>query len=310
MISADSLSVTNKQRKLLMSESNNTTIDIDLLTKLKTDIRRSAVLLGRKEARFLVDQYYILQDIRIRAGNQRRQMENEPHQLIDWMFGSYDMLEKNLKSTLGYFAQGYAVGKWLQSICGVGPVISAGLLSHLDIRNCKTAGHFWRFAGLDPTQTWDKGQKRPWNGDLKRLCFLIGESFVKVQSNKNDFYGQLFAERKKYEAERNEKGELAEQAKSKLEKFRIGHTTDAYKAYSQGILPPAHIHARARRWTIKLFLSHVHHVMYLDYYGQEPVKPYAFEKCEGDHRHYISPPNLPLPNGRNLKELLGEEKVD
>ena len=56
---------------------------------------------------------------------------------------------------------------------------------------------------------------------------------------------------------------------------KIGKDTDAYAAYSQGRLPPAHIHARAKRYAIKLFLAHLHHKMYMEHYGKEPPLPYA-----------------------------------
>lgn len=192
------------------------------------------------------------------------------------------------------------------SICGIGPVITAGLLSTLDVRKCKTAGHFWRFAGLDPTMKWEKGQKRPWNARLKCLCaFKVGESFVKVQGREKDFYGKLFAERKAQETDGNVRGNYAERAKESLAAKNFGKETEARKAYEAGHLPKAHIHARARRWTVKLFLSHVHHAMYEDYFGSPPPVPYVFSHCEGDHRHYISPPNWPWSKGgRPLTELL------
>ncbi len=39
--------------------------------------------------------------------------------------------------------------------------------------------------------------------------------------------------------------------------FNIGKSTEAYGHYSTGHLPPAPIDARARRWTVKLFLAHI-----------------------------------------------------
>lgn len=56
------------------------------------------------------------------------------------------------------------------SIHGIGPVISAGLLAHIDIHRAVTVGHIWRFAGLDPSVKWLKKTKRPWNAGLKVLC--------------------------------------------------------------------------------------------------------------------------------------------
>ena len=40
------------------------------------------------------------------------------------------------------------------SIRGIGEVISAGLLAHLDVTKARHASGYWRFAGLDPTNDW------------------------------------------------------------------------------------------------------------------------------------------------------------
>ena len=59
------------------------------------------------------------------------------------------------------------------------------------------------------------------------------------------------------------------------------------------MLPPAHIHARAKRYAVKLFLSHWHHVAYMiEYDGQEPPKPYILN--QDGHTHFLAPPNWPM----------------
>jgi hypothetical protein len=178
------------------------------------------------------------------------------------------------------------------SIVGIGPVISAGLAAHIDVTRSNTVGHIWRFAGLDPTVEWKKGEKRPWNASLKCLCWTIGESFVKVSGRPDDFYGQLYLQRKQIEQQRNEAGGLADQAARKLERFKIGKDTDAYKAYAAGKLPPAHIHARAKRWAVKLFLAHYHHVAWTMATGTPPPKPYVISIL--GHADMIMPPNFPM----------------
>lgn len=133
---------------------------------------------------------------------------------------------------------------------------------------------------------------RPWNAALKTLCWKIGESFVKVSGNENDFYGKVYLERKRYEAERNEQGLYAAQAEAKLREFNIGKETEAYAAYSSGKLPPAHLHSRAKRYAVKLFLAHYHHVAFVTHYGTAPPKPYII--AHGEHTHFIAPPNYPI----------------
>jgi hypothetical protein len=190
---------------------------------------------------------------------------------------------------LDSYSANHPVGKRMRTVTGVGPVISAGLLAHIDITRAPTAGAIWRYAGLDPTSEWKKGQKRPHNASLKTLCWKLGESFVKVCNNKDAVYGKLYQERKEAEIVQNEAGAFADQAAAKLEKFNIGKTTDAYKAYSVGKLPPAHIHARAKRVAVKMFLSHLHEVWYEIEFGKKAPVPYVFEFADKEHVHKIEP---------------------
>jgi len=133
--------------------------------------------------------------------------------------------------------------------------------------------------------------KRPWSARLKTLCWKIGESFVKVQNHDEDVYGHLMLEYKAEITVKNEQGLYADAAKAKLAKFKIGKDTEAYGHYSAGHLPPAHIHARAKRWAVKLFLAHWQTVAYEVHYGKAPPLPYVFSRL--GHQGYIGPPNWP-----------------
>lgn len=269
----------------------------DFELKLRADLSKAAELLTTDQARYLVDLYYEMQHGRIVSANIARAMiqgdPKEPRELVEWFEQRQRRIEENLKNVLGRYAASKRSGRWAQSICGIGPVISAGLIAHIDPKIALYAGQVWRFAGLDPSVRWEKKTKRPWNAKLKVLCWKMGESFVKVQNNANDFYGKVYVKYKEREIRRNETGELAPQAAEKLERFKIGKDTEAYGHYSQGRLPPAHLHARAKRAAVKLFLSHYHAVAYECEHGQAPPRPYAIEHLVG-HHHEIAVPNWPV----------------
>lgn len=273
-------------------ESN---IPLEPLVRLSRDLKAAAATLSHQEARYLVDAYYQMQENRIRADGQIRAMieTEEPHDVLRWLSLNAAVLERNIKAALGKYATAHVVGQWSQSICGIGPVLSAGLLANIDITKAPTVGHIWRFAGLDPTVRWEKGEKRPWNASLKTLCWKIGESFVKVSGREEDVYGKLYLQRKAQEQARNEAGELSDQAAHKLATVRIGKKTDARKHYEAGHLPPAHVHARAKRWAVKLFLSHWHQVAYRAHYGVDAPKPYVLTPA-GGHAHVIDVPHWPF----------------
>lgn len=426
------------------------------IRRLDKDLKAAARLMGKKQARHIVDMYYTTQDVRIRADSQVRAANEagEPCKLLEWNADNFRRFEGDYKRALDAFTDEYTVGRWLKSICGIGPVISAGLLANLDITQAPTAGHFISYAGLVKKIKWmnkaesrklvvellnqeeaydfnadlaptlyaeyavrprewtsedvlaaerliakhggplvraviptlarvhnrdklynlqisnfeatfdravqfynevceqynitnkayddepvnfnamrriadhfgrnvfrlqkkaqgPKGvtvdsiatalSKRPYNANLKTLAvFKLGECFVKVQGNKKDYYGGLFRKRRDEEETKNAAGEFKAQAEEVLEKKKIGKDTDAYKAYITGKLPPAHLHARARRWVIQLFLSHLHHVMFVDWYDKEPPPPYALEYLEG-HIHEVPIPNWPFADkAKSLKEM-------
>ena len=266
----------------------------DPINPLTRDLRDASSTLTAGQARFMVDLYYQWQEDRKSAHAQIRAAseEPEPHDVVVWLADNTRKVEDNIKNALGVYANSQVAGRWAQSIVGIGPVISAGLLAHIDITKAPTVGHIWSFAGQNPYMKWEKKTKRAFNAKLKVLVWKIGESFVKVSNNDNDVYGHIYKERKELEDERNEAGQFSDQAERILTEKNISKTTDAYKAYSQGKLPPAHIHARAKRYAAKLFLAHYHHVAYEAEYGTPPPKPYVIDHLK--HAHYIAPPNWPM----------------
>ena len=329
----------------------------NVIQKLTKDLKTAAMDLTENEARYLVDAYYTIQEYRIASAAQIRETQKagEPNAVLKWLFDNQEILESQIKKALDVYTDSKPLGIWVKSICGIGPVIAAGLLANIDITKAPTAGHIWSFAGYVKEIEWLGAEKaktlvgqimgdskevtyehivkiaqilhrkpesienliktiriksksksdkitkvllqkavafRPWNAGFKTLCWKIGESFVKVCNNPNDVYGKIFTQRKALEIQRNESGALTEQALAKLDRFNIGKDTDAYKAYSLGKLPAAHINERAKRYAVKLFLAHYQQVAYELHYGVKPPNPYPTE-IQG-HAHKIEPPNWPM----------------
>ncbi|MHB8491181.1 MAG: TIGR-Tas system RNA-guided endonuclease [Solirubrobacteraceae bacterium] len=264
---------------------------------LARDLAAAAASLTVDEARFFVDTYYELQHYRIASLSQSRQLAKgaEPPDVMRWLQAQMLMLEHQTKRALDRWSDAQPEGRWAKSIAGIGPVLASGLLAHIDIAKAPTAGHIWRFAGLDPTVTWKKKTKRPWNARLKVITWKIGESFVKVSNNDGDVYGHVYAARKELETARNDAGDFAAQAAAVLAAKKIDKDTDAYKAYILGKLPPAHIHSRAKRYAVKLFLSAYHEAAFFARYDALPPLPYILTKPE--HTHYRVPPNMHLIPG-------------
>src|ERR1700751_770929 len=265
------------------------------VTRLTRDLVKAAATLSDAEARFLVDSYYQMQENRQRSDNQVRSMEGEPHSTLSWFGEQSSTLEKQIQRALQSYADAQPIGQWAMSFDGIGPVIPAGLIAHIDMDQCPSVGHVWRYAGLDPTVTWGKGQKRPWNSSLKTLCWKIGQSFMKFSNAEECTYGPIYKERKAFEIENNEKGLNKEVSAQILERKNFKKSTEAYKHYIIGKLPPAHIDARARRYVAKMFLSHFHAVWYFILYKKLAPRPYMIEYH--GHVEYVPIPNADLVPG-------------
>lgn len=293
-----------------------------LFQKMGRDQSEAAQKLKRDQVRWLVQMYYIMQRHRIQSAAQVMKCNeaNDPNMMLTWFAETFRYSEDSLLKAFERFNKRWRVGNWLTSLVGIGPVITAGILCGLDIRIAKHPSRFISYCGLDPSRVWESGKTRPWNAKMKTLIvFKAGESFVKTQGIDGAFYGPLFRQfRDEIEIE-NQNGkfkevaaetlrtknfksrqpqEMSEEEQEKQEK----EWKSAVEWYNEGMLPPAHLHARARRKTAKIFLSHVHHVMYEDFHGVAPDKPWVFTDPEmaAIHKHYIAPPNWPST------ELAGE----
>lgn len=255
----------------------------------RSQIREHAKQMSSDEARIVVANYYMAQEDRKRYNNQQRSIEEGTDNIVlKHMATVAESSEAMMKKALSDYVDEHPVGRWLVSIHGIGPVIAAGLLAHIDITKAPTAGHIWSFAGLNPNQVWEKGKKRPFNAQLKKICWYAGQCFMKFSGSDKCYYGKIYRERKAYEIERNDSGGNAELAKSILASKNFNKETDAYKHLSAGHLPPAQIDARARRYAVKIFLSHLQMVWYKWHFKVDAPKPFAIAIL--GHAHMIEPP--------------------
>ena len=158
----------------------------------------------------------------------------------------------------------------------------------------------WKMSWLeskakDPKKGWKKDELIkacsfiPYNKNLKVLMFKIGHSFRMVKNNPNSLYGRILKEREEYENIKNANGDYAEQAAYILATKKFDKKTIAYKYYSQGKLPPAHIAQRAERYATKLFISHLFEAAWYNKFGTKCPEPYIIGFADNGHNDYIEP---------------------
>jgi hypothetical protein len=324
------------------------------VSKMPLGLSATAKTMSVEQAKCLVINYYSLQDYRKAANNQLRSIpaeNSQMHGVLQWLAQQTEILEMEIKKALEKWTNEQPIAQWSKSIVGIGPVISAGLLAYLRVYEQRpllnekkkmvfdankqpvleeiirhTAGSFLSFSGIAPGVVWLKGEKRPWNADMKLLQWKIGEAFVKTCNNPDNIYGRLYKKEKAIDTRNNYSGKYQNQCIEKLTKYKIKKNTDAYKWYAgcfpaeiwsgwedletddrmarmkemdmgEGnglrMLPPAHIHARAKRYAVSIFLSHYHHVCYWLTLNQHPPKPFAFGVLKHPEVDYIPVPNAP-----------------
>jgi hypothetical protein len=241
------------------------------------------------ELRLLVANYYLTQEMRKRLDMQIRHLGDKELLPISVqgpeIFAGY---EEGIAKTFKKMLPNNPVARWIVAQRGIGPIIAAGLLSHIDIKQAPTAGHIWRFAGLDPSMKWKKGKKRPYNAQLKQICWHAGQCFMKQSNDPDCFYGKLYRSKKQHYIARNEAGGFAD--KAKVYKGVVDAANK--KLLAAGKVPPAYIDACARRFAVKIFLSHLQIVLYWHEYKQVAPKPFALTVM--GHAHEIEIPHVEM----------------
>jgi hypothetical protein len=253
------------------------------------DLYAASKAMDRDQARILVGMRMTAQEHRIALGNQASAADRneKPNVVLQHFAGLQREVEDRMDKELTRWAKEQPLGQWMLAQHGIGGVFAAGLLAHVDWETTVTASRVWRFAGLDPTVKWGKGERRPWNADLKRLMWLIGESFKKQSGREAAFYGQYYRQQKAKLVEKNDAGGNAELAAADLEARGARMTADQRAHYEAGKLPPGRIDLQATRKARKLFLSHAVYVA-TTLRGGDPAMPWAI--ALGGHADFIYPP--------------------
>ena len=235
-----------------------------------------------------VELYYDAQKLRIIHANKERSEGVSP--LKEWFDYWLNAGEKVLISKLKKWVESLespVESKWAYEQIGIGPVIAAGLAAHIDVEKARTISALWKFGGQAPGfDKKVKGQKLPYNGRLKTLLWKLGESFVKVSGKENAIYGQLYVQFKSDEVSRNENGQYGQVAARELANKKFKTDTVTRKRLEQGKLSDGHLHARAKRRVIKIFLSH-YWIKGREARGLAVSEPYVFTVGGHSREHMI-----------------------
>lgn len=146
---------------------------------------------------------------------------------------------------------------------GVGKLLAAQAVAHIDIERAPHVSSLWRYAGYGVNADGErdrlqKGQKAPYNKGLKTICWKIATSFMRANSPYREIYDKA---KERYERERPDWTKL-------------------------------HIHNAATRKMIKIWLQHLW-ITWRVLEGLPVTMPYVFDDAR--HTHYIRPEQMGWP---------------
>lgn len=209
--------------------------------------------------------------------------------------------------------------KWLKGVKGIGPCLCGGLLSWITIRKARHAGSLWKYCGqavtvteyvcpeckktFEPKEVPDiheriasgksheaprcpdceaflflaghadrrkKGEQTGYNPKAKTLAWKIGESLVRQTRPEHSAY------RKVYDVMREKVDSMPCNKVHKNDKDKVIPCFDAHR------------YAKAKRLTVKVFLSHFYLVSRT--FSELPVsKPYRFGMMNSPMDEFVMP---------------------
>lgn len=131
--------------------------EIELLERVNKDTRRAMQALTPDDVKVLVDLYYNIQEHRKAFSNQlwAAQENDEPaSDFIGFTYRSIMRLEDNISKAMDEVSYKTDEGTWCRKIFGLGPVLTAGLLCHIDINLSPHVSSLWAYAGYAPGIEW------------------------------------------------------------------------------------------------------------------------------------------------------------
>jgi hypothetical protein len=209
--------------------------------------------------------------------------------------------------------------EWLSEVNGIGHTLAGGLMAYIgDISRFANISKLWAYAGLSVVQRCSECQKRLFTDELRKKDWIkhtfdrlkaINERSTKKEKKSDDdlmkkaedMTCDCFKPTPVMERDRRRAGELSDfNPRLKTHAWKIGESFvknkgayramyDRFKAEEKAKNPDltdGHIHARAKRKTVKLFLSH-YWLIARKQAGLDTRSPYAIDHLE--HQHFIGP---------------------
>jgi len=236
---------------------------------------------------------YDCQKLRIQSSNRNRsedvELEKRHALYLDFTGDALEQIERKTFNELKRQLKSFPIyTEWLVNQRGCGPMMSAVLISEINIHKTPTVSALWSYAGLavnpetNEAYRRKRGQKANWNPFLKtKTIKVLGESFIKTRSPWREQFYDPYKHRKQ-----NTMVPVCMACKG----LGVAYGKPCVNCGGTGRNAPwgrsdAHRHAAAIRHMVKKFLQELW-VQWRTLEGLEVTAPYAVAvlgRHHGDH---------------------------
>lgn len=253
--------------------------------------------------RTLVDVYYDFQGQRIqtqlRIGASKRKHSLTEEELsvygIITIFENAQIFEKDLEKLIKKQLKNHAMyTQYLSKIRGIGPILSAGLISYIDdIERFKNISSLWQYSGYGMNR-FCKKCKKPTFVDVKyesgkiakklhpeKICPICGEETIPILQKRTPGYQSNWNDRLKVLGWKAGSSFVRQPTKSKYRKLYDQIRADENrknptrkKIDGKIVYNDGHKHNRAMRKVVKIFFAHIWQT-WRRQQGLETTEPYA-----------------------------------
>jgi len=200
--------------------------------------------------------------------------------LTDELLDRVGDLEKWIDDTIAELIQAHPAYPWFSRVRGVGRENIAKVIGQIDIEKADTISALWKFCGYSVDNGYApkriKGDTLHYNSNLRSMCWRLGSSLLRA---KGRFYEYYLVEKDKYVQRYQGQGMSIVPATS-LPKV------NGKKQETDTIISEGHVHNRALRKMIKLFLACLW-LIWRQVEGLPVTKPYVIDKL--GHDGFIDP---------------------
>ena len=187
------------------------------------------------------------------------QVSNGTVALLERWYERLSKMEEELEDDISNLIEGEELVEYMTAVKGVGDILSAKVISMIDIERADTVSALWRYAGFGvvdgEAEKRKKGETMHFNMRLKTACFNVGTSFMMSNSPYKQIYNNA---RDYYEVNRPDWNKKHQDyaARRKMIKVWLSHLWEVWRKLEG--LPTRNIYAEGQ-------LGHNHYISPQEY---------------------------------------------